>query len=645
MYKYIIISFFLFNTIYLSGKTKEYTQYDIDTVSYWFVNLEKAQALKTMLMSDNSFHGWSKYYVYKAYAHLKLGERDSAAYYSQKAVEVYENSEMNIKIAETSMTKAYYMIGLKEYFDDNKLKAIETLYKAMDFANLHNEEGLENWKTSIYSRIAILHTELGDFNLALKYKLKLLKFDSYMSYQYSGGNAYLGVGVLYFYVNDLDSAKYFLKKALLKYVDESERKIKVYFSKIQPNIVDANNFLGHVFYLENQLDSSIFYFKKAKVHFDKHVEVNSKSVEFINDNVDANHAYTLLYENKDKEAVRLLQKTKNKIDSSSDFSRSEKHLKRIVYDYLSKAYYKTGNSEKALDTKEEFINYLNDYENNEISKQLQQYTTHYELKEKEHSIFELEQKNRSQEIILKQKNSINWVLGILLVVLILFGLILIRQRRLKNRLGLVGLEQRLLRSQLNPHFIFNALNSISGLAHSNSKKTVPYILKFSSLLRLILKNSREEFISLNDEIQATKDYLELQSNFSNKFSYSFIINEKMDTDEIFIPPMFIQPFIENSIDHGLKGIENGKIEIRITLDEEKKLVKCLIIDNGIGYIKGLEDKKTRNGHESLSGTILNERLKLYARSFRTNAQYVIEDLNESGSGTQVNLMLPFLREN
>ena len=138
-----------------------------------------------------------------------------------------------------------------------------------------------------------------------------------------------------------------------------------------------------------------------------------------------------------------------------------------------------------------------------------------------------------------------------------------RKRQTDQKFKLASVEQRLLRSQLNPHFLFNALNSIVSLSTSNSEKTVPYTLKLSSLLRSILKNSREDFVTLAEELRSIEDYLELESNFSERFSYSVRVDDAIDSEILLIPPMFIQPFIENAIKHGFSGAEADRIELSV----------------------------------------------------------------------------------
>jgi sensor histidine kinase YesM len=134
--------------------------------------------------------------------------------------------------------------------------------------------------------------------------------------------------------------------------------------------------------------------------------------------------------------------------------------------------------------------------------------------------------------------------------------------------------------------------------------------------------------------------LELQSNFSRKFRFDIEIEETLDKEAILIPPMFLQPFIENAIAHGLQGTEGDKITITVSQEHNSNVLRFLIEDNGIGYDTTTRNKERTFGHQSLSGTILKERLELYATSFKTKARYTITNLNADG-GTRVILWLPY----
>lgn len=173
---------------------------------------------------------------------------------------------------------------------------------------------------------------------------------------------------------------------------------------------------------------------------------------------------------------------------------------------------------------------------------------------------------------------------------------------------LLSLEQKALQLQMNPHFIFNVLNGIKALG--NTGKTIELnntISKFSNLLRSILQNSRLEEISLQDEINTLKNYVELEQQLHNN-SFDFFIDNNLtiDTEEIMVPPMLIQPFVENSIKHGIKSVAKGEITLKFAIFND--FLHCTIIDNGIGYFQS-QKLKTPKKHHSLAVKVTQERIE------------------------------------
>jgi len=202
---------------------------------------------------------------------------------------------------------------------------------------------------------------------------------------------------------------------------------------------------------------------------------------------------------------------------------------------------------------------------------------------------------------------------------------------------LINLEQKALQLQMNPHFIFNVLNGIKALGNSgNIEELNATVSQFATLLRAILNNSREEEISLSQEINTLKNYIELEQKMSsNAFQYAFNTNtNNIDLEEILIPPMLIQPFIENAIKHGFKGkSETGQITIDFSVKND--YLHCAIIDNGIGYT---HSKKTTKNHKSLALKVTQERIKNISKY----SSFDISELQEATqiTGTKVAFKIP-----
>lgn len=222
----------------------------------------------------------------------------------------------------------------------------------------------------------------------------------------------------------------------------------------------------------------------------------------------------------------------------------------------------------------------------------------------------------------------------------------ISQVKKKNELQkrMLTAELNALRSQMNPHFIFNSLNSIQDfIMNSDSILANKYLSKFSKLMRQIINNSRRSRISIEEEINFLKIYLELeQIRFTNPFQFEIIIADGLEIEFLEIPPMLIQPIVENSIKHGFAN--TGKDELKIFLRSEEEFLICEVIDNGFGRDYSRKINKNRSSdHQSIGMSNTGERLSLFESSVGSKGVMIIEDLyddQQNAKGTRVILKIP-----
>lgn len=215
---------------------------------------------------------------------------------------------------------------------------------------------------------------------------------------------------------------------------------------------------------------------------------------------------------------------------------------------------------------------------------------------------------------------------------------------LKIEKQLFDIQQKALRLQMNPHFIFNSLNSIQSFILSRDiDLAVNYLSRFSQLMRLILANSRESIIPLDDEIKAVTHYLEIEMlRFDNKFSYQIDVDDEIDEEFTGIPPMIIQPYVENSIIHGLVH-KKGKGLIRIDVTKQKKLLLCTITDDGVGRKRAMEIKRASGLDTKSRGMMITkERLEILNNGTSEKFSVRVTDLKDAlgnPSGTKVELLI------
>ena len=200
------------------------------------------------------------------------------------------------------------------------------------------------------------------------------------------------------------------------------------------------------------------------------------------------------------------------------------------------------------------------------------------------------------------------------------------------------LEKRMLRAQMNPHFIFNSLGSIQHLISTNDKKgALTYLSKFSKLLRQVLESSVNISLVLSEEIELLKIYVELEAlRFDHSFSYQFEIDENLDIDAHEVPMLLVQPYIENAIIHGLMPKEGNK-ELKVSFTDKGDNIECVIDDNGVG----LTQTEARKSNRISRGMSITERRIQALKQHSTQQLVKIENLSDGNrSGTRVTILIP-----
>jgi two-component system LytT family sensor kinase len=214
------------------------------------------------------------------------------------------------------------------------------------------------------------------------------------------------------------------------------------------------------------------------------------------------------------------------------------------------------------------------------------------------------------------------------------------KRRANNLLAL-----RSLRAQMNPHFIFNSLNSINSFISKNDERSAnKYLANFSRLMRTVLEHSSHDFVPLEAEIRVLELYLKLEHvRFSDQFSYTFEVDPQIDPQAVEVPPMLIQPYIENAIWHGLR-YKKQPGHLRVMLRREGDQLLGVVEDDGIGRARSMEAKtKNQKTHQSTGLKNTAQRIQLIHSLYGKEVSVEISDLHLEADdcGTQVRLLIPF----
>lgn len=220
------------------------------------------------------------------------------------------------------------------------------------------------------------------------------------------------------------------------------------------------------------------------------------------------------------------------------------------------------------------------------------------------------------------------------------------RHELEMRRSIVELEQKSLRLSMNPHFIFNALNSIqSFIGERETLAARRYLSKFARLMRLILENSRTGHVSIEDEMAMLASYLELERlNLGGRFDYTVKIAPDLDPSAVLIPPMLIQPLVENAVVHGVRCMESGGM-IRVMIEVHGDLVHCTVSDNGIGRERAAAIRAGSGKRESTALAVIRERLAIMSRQRNMEAGLEVTDLLDdrgAPAGTRCDLFVPYV---
>ena len=550
------------------------------------------------------------------------------------------------------------------YYDE----ALEHHDKALELANQLNDVELKvsvlNMTGVVYRRIDAVSSALDKHNAALA----LAESQSEKSRALLKGIAISqnSIGNIYLLLRDYDDAEKFFKMAInseanltsdlglainygnlgITYEErkqydkalENYKKSLEYNNKINNDLgrVICNNSIGQVYLKQGKSSKALSLINEVLPKAEKIGDKFYIALTYIN----LGWAYSELGNHQLGE--EYLMKGKDIADEND-----HKQFLSTAYMHLSQLKEQQGNYQDALayqrssqEVQEEYLNQANQkYVTNLIYK--------YDSEQKKNTIELLKRNNQIAQIELSQskKNNIFILLLSLLLLIILF--ILYRQMRLKNAKQRLNAEQKLMRSQMNPHFIFNALLSIRiYLQNSNVEDAMRYLNQFAKLIRSILTSSLEKEITLQEELDTMQLYVNIENiRFCNEIQYAVHIDERVDLKAIKIPSLILQPFIENALWHGLQPKEGEKL---LTLDvalKNDEFVTISITDNGIGRKKTMEiaSEKVNTQKKSIGINLTLRRLQNFSKNLRNTYALRFIDLydeQEYPAGTQVLIDLP-----
>jgi tetratricopeptide (TPR) repeat protein len=590
-----------------------------------------------------------------SYVYSFRGDVPSSEQYANRALRCFEEAGDNRGIINTLNVLSYHArqrqdLEAAKGFLERAVATAREVRDTLPLADATNSLG------NLYKEMALFSQAIDSYFEALE--LWEAKSDT------AGMSiAYGSIGLAYFYQKDYDRALEFCRKHLLL----SEKRSDLWeVSKICNTIAQVHNARG-------VSDSALVYLRKSLL---LNRQMNYPTGEASSC---YNIASTLLYMSQPdsaywymKQAMDLVTGTGTPVppeyyvtlanieQSLGKYSQAmangtrayslgkEKGLPLTVSDaslLLSDLYFRTGRKDKAYEYLREHMLLRDSISNDEFLKQVTRMELQYNYdKKQEAAEYEMMQERLISENKIRQQRTLLTSLGVMFALAALFAMLYLRHTRLKSKYTQIDLEQRLLRAQMNPHFIFNSLCAIQDLIMTDKpQKANAFLTRIARLMRNILENSREEYVSLENEVETLKLYLEVQQlRFENGFEYKIEIDRQIDPENISIPPMLAQPCVENSIEHGLlPGRENGRINVSYRL--RNGLIMLEVTDNGIGRQKAAEIS-TSVKKQSISTKLTEKRLEHFRKILKEKQiSYEITDLYEGGTatGTKVVMMLPY----
>ncbi len=569
----------------------------------------------------------------------------------------------------------YELYAILEQEKNNKVKSLSYVDQAIGFARRSPNKSLVascvNTQAKIYRYFGQVELSVSKNYIALQLAKEANDFQKVANYQLEVGEAQF---IIYnyreaaqFFTQALETAERIhdsrmtgltlanlgmvslAKKDLPRATTQLKSAIKILqrFNDLD-GLGKAHMQLGNVFREKAQYNDALRYYNQALVYYES--VANRAEIASVY------HLVGTVFEKQGKYANAL-----NYLNRSVAI-RSEFGYQGDIYPSyraIAEVYKKTGNLKLAYKYLEMYSNFSDSSKIIEVGSKIAEISELYRAEQRERLIaiqadsIELNRKERDLTTVqlenteLRNNFQFYIILGFLL--LLIFGAIILysrwKQRDIKQQQKEAEMSQVLLRSQMNPHFVFNAMSVIQSYIYENDiKNSTKFLVNFSKLMRLILENSSKEFIPLSTEIDILTKYLDTQKlRFGDRFEYSVDVMDEFLELGVVIPPMITQPFIENALEHGqLHTIEGGFIHVRISKDED--LLHIMIEDNGIGR-KGSENNKKSKAHKSMAMKITQDRIDNLSYKYRIQGRMEIEDYNkEEQSGTLVNIYLPFKTE-
>lgn len=550
--------------------------------------------------------------------YMSRSMRDSAFWASDRAISFAKRSQKREVLVQALQNQARnhgYFLDLEG-----------AVQKELQAIRLAEELNVDHLKIHSFIEIALYSSYVGNWTEALGYLKRALQLAREFHDDHSIAIIELNFSKVYLHQNQVTLALYYVRKAQRSFLQQKDLYHGAQCAHSIGNIAAAK---GTISLARTSYEQAISFFKNEKMESDL-AEVYQDYGQLCLQIGDLSKA---------KYYLELSVESDNIVHSISLIDR---------YKLLSMLFMKNGDLRNALKFQNNYIQFL---ESNSIKRNDSKIAelTSSNLREERERLIEVQQrrieKEKKEQEILKLQNDRVLYISLIIIFAIVFSLVILilrmKQVRSRQEQREAELSQTLLRTQMNPHFVFNAMSVIQSYIYENNpEKSSQFLVNFSRLMRLILENSPKEFIPIELELEILDKYLSTQKmRFENRFNYVLNVSEELLFNKAIVPPMITQPFIENAIEHGqLHTVKGG--EIIVEMKEVSGNLQITISDNGVGRKKSAQTKKIRT-HKSMAIDITRERIEILNKKYKFNGSLTFRDLDDQKEqGTLVVIILP-----
>ncbi|MFT5778206.1 MAG: tetratricopeptide (TPR) repeat protein [Crocinitomicaceae bacterium] len=652
-----------FNALFYSAEIAEIQG---DNAEY-FRQILACQPFLNKLNSDEVLF---KVYRHLGYYHSSILELETADFYLKFALKIAKKNRSNLKLSEAN---SYLALN---FMQGNAKDS------ALYYANLGISYGRRSANKALLAKAFNIQAEIYDFfgqvELSVAKNLTSLRLAEEVQNIYLMAKFSREIGQAQTVISNNKVAEGYFKQSFgyaerihdlrqmalsltnlatvqlqrLQYAEgrENANQAIKYLSRLNDmnGLGEAHNILGMIHKEEKHYGLAANNFNKALVYYES--TNNREKIAGVYHNVGT----VFQKQKKFKNALNYLNRS---IEIREKFGAKNQIYR--TYRVISDVYREVDNKEKSLEYMDLYLNYIDSNATLQAATKIAELSESYRSEQRERlitsqadSITRAGQERYLSDTKLEnsqlRNNLQTYIILAFLIIIVLAGVILFyrwNQTKIKQDRKEAEMSQTLLRTQMNPHFVFNAMSVIQSYIYENDiDNSTKFLVNFSRLMRLILENSPKEYIPIRTEIEILHKYLETQKlRFEDRFQFYIEAEDEVLDEYSIIPPMITQPFIENSIEHGqLHTIEGGFIKISFAKSEG--MLKITIEDNGIGRKASRTNKKS-SAHKSMAMTITRERIDNLNKKYRTEGYLRVEDFDsDEETGTKILIALPYTVE-